>query len=168
MISMDEELRSASPVDAAKYIAGLSDSAALRVLVEYNRMRQFPLEEMLRMVKSYKGEAPSYADAARAELSKPTDSKSEAEPQATGQLSYSQMDSNKYPALNFVSGLNKVLGWIVVVLGVLMLIVGVISFQGIPVGAGVVFLVLGVSSVAFGELINVFVDIEANTRRGAR
>ena len=90
----------------------------------------------------------------------------------------------RYPALKVVSALLKGLGYVAVFVGVIALcysLVGLSQYQGhgsttdqigsaLMGGAGLMLSLLlilaGVVTIAFGELITVIVDIEANTRRG--
>lgn len=67
----------------------------------------------------------------------------------------------KYPALRFISGLYKVLAIVAVILGLLTATMahGTESFLGIVGGV-----IGGISLWAFAELLNLFIDIEANTR----
>lgn len=67
----------------------------------------------------------------------------------------------KYPALRFISGLYKVLAIVAVILGLLTATMahGTESFLGIVGGV-----IGGISLWAFAELLNLFIDIEENTR----
>ena len=67
----------------------------------------------------------------------------------------------KYPALRFISGLYKVLAIVAVILGLLTATMahGAESFLGIVGGV-----IGGISLWAFAEILNLFIDIEENTR----
>ena len=67
----------------------------------------------------------------------------------------------KYPALRFISGLYKVLAIVAVILGLLTATMahGTESFLGIVGGV-----IGGISLWAFAEILNLFIDIEENTR----
>lgn len=84
--------------------------------------------------------------------------------------------SRKYAALNAYSGIIRIFGWILLILGVLAFIGGLLSssvrlgdvdlgsiFLGLPSGIGIV--VAGLGTVAMGQLICVWADTEENTRR---
>ena len=76
-----------------------------------------------------------------------------------------QESNNKYPALNAVSGLYKVLGIIIAIIGT---IGGAMSFMGsTTIGMSIVIasIVIGLLLYASGELFKVFIDIEYNTRQ---
>lgn len=79
---------------------------------------------------------------------------------------------NNFPVLSFVSQLLRVLGWIVVVIGLIAAIVGFANpgfmgnrFAGMVPGLGAA--VSGLVVVAVGESIGVLFAIEANTRAAA-
>ena len=79
---------------------------------------------------------------------------------------------SSFPVLSFVSQLLRVLGWIVVVLGLIAAIVGfanpgfmVNRFAGMVPGLGAA--ISGLVIVAVGESIGVLFAIEANTRATA-
>jgi hypothetical protein len=91
----------------------------------------------------------------------------------------------KYPALNTVSVLLRCFGWVVLVVGIILLIVGlgqiantgseqslVAGMSGaagvLTIGAGGSLVVMGLLTVAFGEFARVLIDIEFNTRSGAK
>ena len=76
----------------------------------------------------------------------------------------------RYPALRFISGLYKVLAWLVCALSVVASIY--LIFQGeveISIALGVLIVggILFVSLLAIAEIIKVFIDIEHNTRISA-
>ena len=93
---------------------------------------------------------------------------------------------NKYTALRFISALLKFFGWCVFVLGAITFVIGFVSLAGMShesdaislgfsgaggimgVTIGVSVMIFGLISVAFGEIIRVFMDIEANTRLVAK
>lgn len=73
--------------------------------------------------------------------------------------------SSKYPALETMIGIFKILAWL---LGIVAVICAIVSFaDGSPVG--MFFIIVGalifVLLFAIAESIKVFIDIEANTRR---
>jgi ribosomal protein L32 len=88
---------------------------------------------------------------------------------------------DKYPALKTVSVLLKIFGWAVLVFGGILLCVGILLLANgnneqslvagmsgtvgvLTIGAGVVLAVMGLLTVAAGELAGVLIDIEFNTR----
>lgn len=86
--------------------------------------------------------------------------------------------SNPFPVLTFLSRLLRGLGWLVTIAGALYAVITGVIEPLLPqhrygagdafdflVGAGVA--VVGISLVAYGELIGVAFAIEANTRRAA-
>jgi len=86
--------------------------------------------------------------------------------------------SNPFPVLTFVSRLLRGLGWLVTVAGASYAVITGIIEPLLPqhqYGAGDAFdflvgaavAVVGISIVAYGELIGVAFAIEANTRRAA-
>ncbi len=90
---------------------------------------------------------------------------------------------DKYPALRTVSGLLKIAGWVVLVIGTILFLVGLTELVGrssdgssmmsgasgvLNIGVGVGCAVMGLSTVALGEFANVLMDIEVNTRTAVR
>src|SRR5271165_1587747 len=86
---------------------------------------------------------------------------------------------HKYPALSGLSSLARVIGWIAFVVAGIMILVGLVEvssglspnngdpfavFRGVALlsGGGSLF-VLAVMLILVGEVIKVFIDIEANT-----
>jgi hypothetical protein len=82
----------------------------------------------------------------------------------------------KYPALRVISFLIRMLGWLLILLGLLALLTWILEQTGhLPLAAddptyepifsygGITALILGLCLLAFGELIKVFIDIALNT-----
>ena len=77
----------------------------------------------------------------------------------------------KYGALRILSSVNAFVGYAILIVGGISSIIVIFSSKGgflvgLPLLIACVF--LGVVLIAFGELINVFIDIESNTRYAAR
>jgi hypothetical protein len=80
---------------------------------------------------------------------------------------------NRYPALKIVSRLSVIFGWLIFLVGGLWSFFTMIAaggsgfgFFGLPLLLACI--VLGLFLIATGELINVVIDIEANTRANSR
>lgn len=80
-----------------------------------------------------------------------------------------EVSFNKYPTLRFISGVFRLLAWIIAITAVIAFYLitegdlGIVSALGVLVGGGILFFIL----LAVAELIKVFIDIEYNTRIGA-
>ncbi|HWA81343.1 MAG TPA: hypothetical protein VG848_13680 [Acetobacteraceae bacterium] len=86
---------------------------------------------------------------------------------------------HRYLVLRAFSLILRIIGWVGVVVGVILFVVGLINMMGSAsdvsaviaardmLGAGVGLVIAGLVSVLYGEIIEVFFDIEANTRRTA-
>jgi len=79
-----------------------------------------------------------------------------------------------YGAMRFVAGLLKLLGWLIIAAGVLVVIIGLNASIGLPymdkgtfllvsVLAGGVIVILGIFAIASGEMISAVADIAVNT-----
>jgi hypothetical protein len=82
----------------------------------------------------------------------------------------SEVSFDKYPALRFISGVFRLLAWIIAITALIAMIylitqgdLGIVSALGVLVGGGILFII----HLAIAELIKVFIDIEYNTRIGA-
>ena len=81
----------------------------------------------------------------------------------------------KYPALRFLSFVIRALGWLLIGLGCLGILLIAAAFVGVVYGiylllilpSSIGLLFAGVLTLAFGELIRVFIDIALNTERAA-
>src|SRR5690242_19070666 len=86
------------------------------------------------------------------------------------------MEMSKYPVLGTLASIARALGWIAIILGGIVLLVslsGLSSASSSPSGfmggilgfvVAIVIAGFGLSLVIVGELIQVFLDIEENTR----
>jgi len=99
------------------------------------------------------------------------------------------MQNPKYPALNTIATFYRILAWFIIALTVIVMIIGVIAafvsgqyigggffgFLGAILGAvfgsivfvffyGAIGLAIAVLQLAVAEILQVFMDIEANTR----
>jgi hypothetical protein len=74
----------------------------------------------------------------------------------------------KYGALRICATLNKLIGWIILVVGLLAAI-KIISTSGFTFGFPILIIsiFIGLILIATGELIYVIIDIEANTRKSS-
>ena len=71
-----------------------------------------------------------------------------------------------YPALNFISGMFKLFGWLLVIVGIIVLLVFIskkMALVGILILTASLFNAL--ISFAFSELISVFTDISSSAYR---
>ncbi len=82
----------------------------------------------------------------------------------------SEVSLDKYPALKFISGVFRLIAWIIAIITVIAAVylitqgdLGIVSALGVLVGGGILFII----HLAIAELIKVFIDIEYNTRIGA-
>ena len=76
----------------------------------------------------------------------------------------------KYGALRILSSVNAFVGYVILVIGGISSLVMIFSIKGgflagLPLLLACVF--FGITLIAFGELIHVFIDIESNTRNAA-
>lgn len=76
----------------------------------------------------------------------------------------------KYPALRFISGVFRLIAWIIAVISAIAIVylitqgeLGIVGALGVLIGGGILFVI----HLAIAELIKVFIDIEYNTRIGA-
>jgi hypothetical protein len=74
--------------------------------------------------------------------------------------------TSDYSTLLTLGKLNSGLGWVVVVVGIVMFVVGLFSGFGFLVFSlpGIGVSILGIGVVAFGQVISCFVDTERHTR----
>jgi len=82
----------------------------------------------------------------------------------------SNSTQNKYPALRIISGIFKVLGWIIALISVISTFYFLSEEDGIQflaiasiLGGGI----LTLSFLSISEIIKVFIDIEENTRKAS-
>ncbi len=85
----------------------------------------------------------------------------------------------RYLVLRAFSLILRIVGWVGVVAGLILFVVGLVNMMGTSgdfaamiaardmLGGGAGLVVAGLISVLYGEIIEVFFDIEANTRRTA-
>jgi uncharacterized membrane protein len=86
---------------------------------------------------------------------------------------------HRYFVLRAFSLILRIVGWVGVAVGLVLFVVGLVNMLGAStnlsdviaardmLGAGVGLVIAGLVSVLYGEIIEVFFDIEANTRRAA-
>lgn len=69
----------------------------------------------------------------------------------------------KYPALRFVVKANWILGIFIAAIGIMVML---IAFSKAPLGmiGGLLIVLFAVSVIAFGDVFQVLLDIESNTR----
>lgn len=90
----------------------------------------------------------------------------------TEQLNNSLSFSKKYPALRSISNIIYFIAWAIAALTVVTTLVLFKNLNGegswfLPLATFVVGLILFISLLAYSEIIQVFVDIEENTRKAA-
>lgn len=81
----------------------------------------------------------------------------------------------KYGILGFVAAIYQVLGFLSMIVGGILLVVGVVALvmrtqsagQELLIPSGLASLVSGLLLVGFGQLLNLLRDMELNTRRSA-
>ncbi len=81
----------------------------------------------------------------------------------------------KYGILGFVAAIYQVLGFVSMIVGGILLVVGVVALvmrtqsagQELLIPSGLASLVSGLLLVGFGQLLNLLRDMELNTRRSA-
>ncbi|HUC18000.1 MAG TPA: hypothetical protein VMA37_09970 [Acetobacteraceae bacterium] len=86
---------------------------------------------------------------------------------------------HRYLVLRAFSLILRIIGWVGVAVGLILFVVGLVNIMGSSsdvsaviaardmLGAGVGLVIVGLVCVLNGEIIEVFFDIEANTRRTA-
>jgi len=86
---------------------------------------------------------------------------------------------HRYLVLRAFSLILRIVGWVGVIVGLILFVVGLVNMLQSSgdytavvaardmLGGGVGLIVAGLVSVLYGEIIEVFFDIEANTRRTA-
>jgi hypothetical protein len=77
-----------------------------------------------------------------------------------------KLKNDKYPTLLLISTLNKIFGWIALIVGVFSLALAVFGANPIALMYALSSLFVSLVSFAFAEAIIVLVDIEFNTRNG--
>ena len=86
---------------------------------------------------------------------------------------------HRYLVLRAFSLILRIVGWVGVIVGLILFVIGLVNMLQSSgdytavvaardmLGGGVGLIVAGLVSVLYGEIIEVFFDIEANTRRTA-
>lgn len=172
----DSELEKILNSQPGDYQSGAIEAAEQKIkkrkLIR-DKFSKYSNEQVIEILKSEKNFQPFEVEVAREEAERRNlhfeIENEKAEKQINKEIQKLKTDvvKERYPALRFISGLYRILAWLIGIATVIAFFYMLSQGQmGIPIGIGILIggSILFVTFLAIAEGIKVFIDIEHNTR----